>query len=60
MAFALLLLSSLLALAETKTYFSPDDDTQQVMLDFASSAQKSILIADYSFSCAPLTVVALL
>ena len=52
---ALLLLSSALTLAGTKTYFRPDDDTQQVMLDFASSAQKSILIADYSFTCAPLT-----
>jgi len=49
---AALLLSSALAIAGTRTFFSPDDDTQQVMLDFASSAQKSILIADYSFTCA--------
>ena len=55
LAFAVLLLSSALALAGTRTYFSPDDDTQQVMLDFATGALKSILIADYSFTCAPLT-----
>jgi phosphatidylserine/phosphatidylglycerophosphate/cardiolipin synthase-like enzyme len=41
--------------AETKTYFSPDDDTEKVMLDFAASARNSILIADYSFTSAPLT-----
>jgi phosphatidylserine/phosphatidylglycerophosphate/cardiolipin synthase-like enzyme len=54
LAFVVFLLLSTLAFAGTKTYFSPDDDTQQVMLDFASSARKSILIADYSFTCAPL------
>ena len=52
--FAVFLLLAAFANGETKTYFSPDDDTQQVVLDFASSSQKSILIAAYSFTCAPL------
>jgi phosphatidylserine/phosphatidylglycerophosphate/cardiolipin synthase-like enzyme len=49
-----LILATSLSDAETKTYFSPDDDTEKVMLDLAASAKKSILIADYSFTSAPL------
>jgi len=52
--FAVLLLLASFASGETKTYFSPDEDTQEVVLDFAASSQKSILIAAYSFTCAPL------
>lgn len=32
-----------------QTYFSPDDDTQQVFLDFLNQAQHSIYIAIYAF-----------
>jgi phosphatidylserine/phosphatidylglycerophosphate/cardiolipin synthase-like enzyme len=52
--FAVFLLFAAFANGETNTYFSPDDDTQQVVLNFAASSQKSILIAAYSFTCAPL------
>jgi len=37
-----------------KTYFSPDDDTQDAFLQFIGTAKKSILIADYSFNLEPL------
>ena len=36
-----------------KTYFSPDDDTQNAFLQFLQSATKKILIADYSFNLQP-------
>ena len=36
-----------------QTYFSPDDDTQQVFLDFLSQAQHSIHIAIYSWHLPP-------
>ena len=36
------------------TYFSIDNDTQAILLDFFNSAQKSIYIADYSFNLPPL------
>jgi phosphatidylserine/phosphatidylglycerophosphate/cardiolipin synthase-like enzyme len=35
-----------------KTYFSPQDDTLKVFLDFIASAKKKIRIADYSFNLA--------
>lgn len=37
-----------------QTYFSPDDDTQDAYLAFIRSAQKQILLADYSFNLEPL------
>jgi phosphatidylserine/phosphatidylglycerophosphate/cardiolipin synthase-like enzyme len=37
-----------------KTYFSPQDDTVAVFLDFIRSAKNKIRIADYSFNLEPL------
>lgn len=35
------------------TYFSPDDDTQKVFLDFLNQAQKNVYIAIYSWHLPP-------
>ncbi len=43
------------ALADTVTWFSPEQDTQSALIAFVNGARKELLVADYSFVCPPLT-----